>query len=305
MKDKVLALLHPIIEPLANTSYQSAKAYHYLSFWLSNLRLSNLGNKGAIIVYQMGKVGSSTVVASLKALDLGNTVYHIHTLTKEGLEAGERIYRDLQSNFFNRYPNRSRHLLASRLLIKQKNQGLGDTRWKVVTLVRDPIARNISAFFQVSEQWLPDSSQIRLTQSEDAIRIFLDQYEHKEPLVWFDREFKPALGVDVYASDFDPSEGYKIYSAGPIEILLIRLESLNQCAHEAMQKFLDIDHFNLVTANVAEEKSYSAAYNAFKKRIVLPDSYIEMMYTSRYAQHFYSENEIAAFTKKWCQQSRR
>jgi len=113
--------------------YYFAKCRIFLTFYLSNL-----GAKESLIIYQMGKVGSSTILKSLEALELDIPIFHIHTLTQEGFNHGEKIYRDSG----NRYSPRGT-LWKSIFLRKQIDKGLNKKKYKVVTLVRDPIASGI------------------------------------------------------------------------------------------------------------------------------------------------------------------
>jgi len=93
--------------------------------------------------------------------------------------------------------------------------------------------------------------------------------------------------------------GYRIYRRNNVDLLLIRLENLNQCAAAAFKEFLDIDGFTLIDANVASEKVYAPLYKEMKGRIRLPESYLDAMYQSKYTRHFYSEEEIRRFRERW------
>jgi hypothetical protein len=46
-------------------------------------------------------------------------------------------------------------------------------------------------------------------------------------------------------------------------------------------------------------KVYYHLYRRFAKAVDLPDSYLSRMYKSKYAQHFYTEGELAAFKRSW------
>jgi len=74
---------------------------------------------------------------------------------------------------------------------------------------------------------------------------------------------------------------------------------MTQCAHEAIKKFLDIDNFTLHQANAACTKAYDTLYKEFKKKIIFPKQYLDMMYNSKYAQHFYTKKELQKFRAQW------
>jgi hypothetical protein len=77
-------------------NYSTKKLFSSWKFELSKAMTNNFGSnlsRSEVIVYQMGKVGSSTVVKSLQKLDFDFEVYHVHALSDEGIEELENIYR--------------------------------------------------------------------------------------------------------------------------------------------------------------------------------------------------------------------
>jgi hypothetical protein len=136
----------------------------------------------------------------------------------------------------------------------------------------------------------------------EFIRLFFDRYEHEIHSFYFEREFKGILDIDLFGSEFPKDKGYKIYREKAAEVLLIKLEHLNRCAAVAFKEFLNIDNLSLVQENVGAQKDYAEAYRLFKDGIVFPEAYLDKMYLSKYARHFYSEAELEAFRAKWSKQ---
>ncbi len=265
------------------------------------LRRAEWRDEAAIIVYQMGKVGSSTAVASLRASGLQQRIYHIHSLTGQGFDSRKHMYERM----FPGQPidlQRMRHLLVSEQLQKRLGNGRRTPKWKVITLVRDPVARNISDFFQVIDYWLPGFEQrVRAGELEvdELISTFMREYHHDEPLNWFDIELKQVLGVDVFASEFPKSAGFNIYKRDRVEVLVLKLEQLNASSAAAFGDFLGLENVDIIGANAAEDKDYHSLYKQFKSGLKLPDEYLQEMYTSKYAQQFYSADEIQQFHDRW------
>jgi hypothetical protein len=110
---------------------------------------------------------------------------------------------------------------------------------------------------------------------------------------------KSVFDIDVFNCDFPKSKGYKVYRANHADLLLMRLEDMNARISEAFKAFLDIDSFTLLDSNVSSQKDYRRVYQEFINSIILPDAYIEKMYNSKYARHFYSNEELNEFKKKW------
>jgi hypothetical protein len=267
-----------------------SKYYYYIRF-----RILNIRRKDPLIVYQMGKVGSSTIKESLRKLNLSMQIYHVHYLTKENIDNILKYFIEAK-----RVP--TSQIWEGQYLRSKINRDLNGKKWKIVTLVREPIARNISAFFQNIHRWFPDfDSQCKMQSLnvEDLIDCFLKDFSHEEPLVWFDSEMKKVFNVDVFANDFPKSKGYQIYHGKNSDILLLKMENLNKCSQEAFQNFLNVENFRIINANVSDEKEYFLIYKKFINSIILPNSYINRMYASKLMRHFYSDEEINTFETKW------
>ena len=282
-------------------NYHSAKVFYFFQLFLNDLRWNQ-----NIIVYQMGKVGSTTIVRSLKASGIKMPVYHVHDLKESTLKRDEQLYKDYfrKSKFNNRYfPT---HVWEGQYLSKQLNSTMFKTdKWKVITLVRDPIDRNISAFFQTLEiEFGLNYAELLVAPTPSVIEkltnLFLrESLSHDYPLTWFDNELKGMLGLDVFTVPFPTTKGYKIYKGEQVDTLVIRLEDLNKCASSAFCEFLNIDNFILKKANISNDKNYRTLWKDFKEILVLPNEYVRKMYTSKYMRHFYTSEEIRAFETEW------
>jgi hypothetical protein len=179
-------------------------------------------------------------------------------------------------------------------------------KWKIITLVRDPIARNISSFFQlIDDEYEFDYRKKARSMStdelvEELIQFFLERHDHDVPLTWYDVELKPIFAIDVFATEFPKSRGYQIYHGENADVLLIRLEDLDRCAAVALKEFLGIESFKLMNTNISTDKYYADAYREFIRKVHLPPDYIDRMYTSKFVRHFYSDEEIDLFRARWC-----
>lgn len=272
------------IKRLAYRNYYTAKAHFNLFYDF------NPDGREPLWIYQMGKVGSSTIRRSLGAMEHKYAIYYPHHLTQENIDDMELAYRKSWSSSYS-----PRHLWHSQYLRKRLNNHSFTCRCKVISLTRDPVARNISSFF--NNIYL-NYGMDRLNNKE-VLRLFFNDFNHQTPLVWFDRELKGVCNLDVYKTDFPKEKGYKIYQGNLVDALVIRLESLSMCVKDSFKDFLDIDDFQLVNANIGETKNYASLYREFLSSVSIPNSYLEMMYASKYARHFYSEKEIEIFKSKW------
>lgn len=253
------------------------------------------GITSPFIIYQMSKVGSSTIVTSLGALDLDVPLHHIHLLND--LDGVEQSTRATQAD-----PREGLETIAQGRALRGEIDKHPTRQWNIVCLVRLPIARDVSAFFQSINAYLPNA-QARFQNGALALSeletVFLENHFHHTDEYWFDAQVKPVFGIDVYATPFPRERGYAIYRGRNARLLLIRLEDLDRVAAEAFREAFDIPHLQLARANVGAEKDYQEIYRLFRERTQLPHTYLDAMITSRYARHFYSAAELERDRAAW------
>jgi Putative capsular polysaccharide synthesis protein len=242
-----------------------------------------------IIVYQMGKVGSSSVYEGLLNLHLDAPVHHCHFLNYLD-EMEELIVRTRPS------PRESLEQVAKARDLKQRLDANRNGTWNIISLVRTPVRRNVSAFFENLNEYFPGAEE-RFARDEltlDEIEeTFLSQYDHDAPRYWFDSQVQPVFGIDVYAEAFPRERGYQVFEGAQARMLVLRMEDLERVASKAISEFLGVPQFRLSRANDAEEKSYGDIYHAFLSAVALPERYYAEMHSLKYSKHFYSEAELS------------
>jgi len=174
--------------------------------------------------------------------------------------------------------------------------------WEIISSVRDPVAMNISAFFQTIEHWIPDFMP-RFNRGdidvEELINVFIQKFPHDYALEWFDKEMRSVFNVDIYSYVFSKEKGYLIIEEAEIRLLLLRLEGLDDICSEAVSTFLKLPSFKLELHNSSGEKLYGKIYGYFVAQIRLPEGYMTRVYDSKLSRYFYSDIEIQDFKKKW------
>jgi hypothetical protein len=300
------------LDKLAQNNFTATKARYHARCARGDRRFKG---QPPLLIYTMGKVGSSSVLHSLKQIPLNRPLYHLHSLAPEPL-------RELEAELKPAFPDPQamvglHHVWRCQYVLR-KLAAQPAARMQAISLIRDPLARNLSNFFQHIEVTpLPTASQARrwklvssffdfeiVAGEEDVsalIEIYFAQEWHDFPAIWIDRELGGVLGIDVYATPFPREKGYAIYHSPQADLLLIRLQDLNRCASQAICEFLDLDAFSLVNANLGETKAYVDIYRAFKAQIAFPASYLDQMYDSRFARHFFCEAERQELRAKWGQ----
>lgn len=273
---------------------------------LFNVRNPDLSNSldrspdASIIVLQPGKVGSRTVETSLKetykSLGLHAEIYHAHALNK--LDEREKFIVKTRKN-----PKDSIEVFKKWKQLKENIESDASKKWHIVNLVRDPVAMKVSALFTTLYQHMPDwkarmKANTLSMNDLDELLYSKEEFRFKGLDRWYDDQIKALWEIDVYNTLFPSQNGFQIYHAANVSLLVIRLEDLNYVAVSAFKQFLNIPEFHLMSVNIGDKKPYSKLYKEFRSR-PLREKYVDEAYSSRYANHFYTRDELDAFRRKW------
>ena len=167
-------------------------------------------------------------------------------------------------------------------------------RWDVVTLVRDPVARDISDFFQNLHETVPADVLTAARTSDEGLRRLYECWEQRwvtpgavlDAPGWFDREFREVLGVDLLELPFPRDEGWAMYDEPNARILAIRTEDLSDRGSAALTAFRDVT-VTISSANTRGGSADAELYGRFLAGLELSGDYLDRSYGSRYARHFY------------------
>lgn len=282
-----------LIDNLLSKNY--ALATLSSEFWFRR----QLRGRQPLLIYQMGKVGSTTLLDTLRPLLPEMQIYHIHVLSDAGIRQEDRNYYGGKPTLCSKsHLPSSKHLFESKFLRKQMARGLEGL--KIITLFRDPVGREVSAFFQGN---LPEAGfRQRLgnpARVPGVVEDFWRGNAFEFALNWFDRELKAVFGFDVYKSPFPHERGYGIYEQNGVEILAIKVEALNVCFRPALKEFLGVDVPALKQANVTKAKGYQELQTNFLKALTFSPEFLDEVYNDKYTTHFYTEAERQAFRTRW------
>lgn len=238
-----------------------------------------------VLVYQMGKVGSTSVLNALKQSGL-RLVYRLHLLNLNNMHllypqmidaanpvvlAEKKVYAPITRQLQN-------YILARKGTIK------------VITPIRDPVTRNVSMYFEnLSDFHFPNIMDLTDIPVDLLLEKFFREVRHNLPLVWFDLEMRDVLGVDVYQYPFPKEEGFLRIQENNIDILLLKSELTDEIKVKVIAEYLEINSFQLKCVNRAQDKTainniYPLFLSAFEKK---SSHYRDTMMNSRYYQHFY------------------
>ena len=246
-----------------------------------------------VIIFQMGRVGSTSVLAPLMRVESK------YAITQSRRSAVYRVYRTHESEdepFKN---------------LKKPNM-----IWRPISVIcpiREPIDRSVSAFFYFYyEQIVRQNLENTDIPIQDLKTLFLKDSrphkslkprlnrlaEHDFCLNWFDRHFQTLFSIDVYKTPFDITRKYQEYRRGGTRVLLYRSDLDISEQARLISRFLGV-RLEIKPQNEAEHYTYGGLYDRFRESVKLPESYIRRMHNSRFAKHFWSPEELKAAADKW------
>jgi len=250
-----------------------------------------------ILIYQMGKVGSKTIRASLNRINI--PTQHVHFLSPDSIRETEDYYQQSPLSYI------PEHVRISKAISSFIEGTRGRIRWKIITLVREPLSRTISDVFENIDVELPGIFQepeersigMIIAHIQSLIRDFDQSTDYT--CTWFDKELYEIFDFNVLSFEFNKSAGYQIYHAKNADILLLKLELLSKCHKEAFKKFLNISNLHLENANIGTDKPYRHIYKRLLRSIIFTSEDLNKIYASRFVKHFYSADEIKVLKNRW------
>ena len=231
-----------------------------------------------VMVYSMGKVASSSISM---ALDRGNvSCYDIHALY------GERIMTSVSAHMDN--PDHLTVPLNLLQSIEAYNACQVVDKISIITPIREPVFRNISAVFQNAPRQL----------SDEKILKRLRDYRPGVPDYWFRSDFIPATGIDVLNMQHDKSQYSFEFENEKFRVLILKTEASDKEKSKVISEFLGKD-IQIKRTNVGDNKWYSELYGKIKANIdVMGPEFVQKCFNLDYFKAFYSDEQMRDILKK-------
>lgn len=174
---------------------------------------------------------------------------------------------------------------------------MGISKVKIITAVRDPIAKSISKMYNFfgnlpSMCWLYD-----ITCTDMQLIYDKHCFEYQKDAETFFHLFGTHI-VNILDFPFDKEKGYNIIQTGNIEIFIYQLEKLNTIAPNLFE-WVGCPNAELINDNIGEEQWYSESYKLAKQSLKFSKDFMDYCYESEYVKHFYSDEDINKFKQKW------
>ena len=231
-----------------------------------------------VLVYQFGKVGSTTLADSIPS------AVNVHDLFGNPLCPPGFRYRNSAAYRWAGFPI---DRLLRRTLIGRRKQT------DIIVPVRKPWERNISMFFQDFPFWYTHFFATRkATQKIEGLeliqRIFTEAFDHDGPEKWFAGEFTRLTGIKIGDIQFDKSNGHTIVEQGPYRCLLLTTEHMrSDRGIGTIEQFVGRP-VNLDDKNRGDRKWYGPVYKEFLADEKFISSYKQQLSTTSVQQAFYT-----------------
>ncbi len=251
----------------------------------------------AIAIHQMGKVGSRSLVKAVTDLKRW-PCFHTHVLNPAKNKAIDPSSPPSIPPGHSEIPAHIGEAREVRSQFIDQGRPVG-----VITAIREPIARNASAFFQNLDAFskLADYEFDR-EDPDQLYDVFRRYYPHHQPQRWIERELNEVFGVDALAEPF-PEAGWVEIDAAPHRILIVKTSLEDDGKARALRTFLGVDDLTVARVNVTKAKAEwserETLLDQFLSRVGRDEQYLDRMLELPMAGHFFSDDERSAIRTHW------
>jgi hypothetical protein len=254
-----------------------------------------------LFIYQMPKVGSQTIEATLRQSSFPHPIHRFHFLSgafagtiQHGLASTKpdpAWRRDAQQQL-DSIQAISRAIRLRKIL---RFCGFKIPKLEVITGVRELISLCLASVFENYLYFTHDLEAMTTSRCREAL---MHPKTFKTLKHWFNLELRPFIGVDVFQTHFPRRAGYAIYENRFARVLVYRFEAF-QSLPCALNEFLGCDVSAMVTSNLGESKQYAERYRFVKEHLRLPADFVASLYDCKLMRHFYSDQERRNWQGRW------
>jgi hypothetical protein len=251
------------------------------------------GELQPVLIHTYGKVGSTAIQTSINKLS-GFGSFQTHFISETGVAEARAVHQD-----HDRDPIHLKVGEALRLAMTEHP----DKVIRVITLVRDPVARAVSNLFENPVLLLGENGgDLRKMPVDQVVEIAAEQIRSSLDYTerWFDRELSGLFGFDFFAAPFDREAGFQIHEEGRVKLLSGKLELLSNNGGPFLGEFLGLPQpLDIPRRRAREATGEASLYDQVRKSLKLPAAFLDEVYQSRVCRYFYTPAEIDGFRKIW------
>ena len=221
-----------------------------------------LAEPSPLVVYTAPKTGSTSVEAALATV--GVPAPKIHFLHRRHAGVDTRHCKDGTAPPYH-------HMLERRLRPHLLGPEAG--RFRVLSMVRDPVAQKVSDVFQSPEIWGLDVADVAAVLRHVGARI-VRMAEEGTALGWLAEELGASFGLDPFALD-PTAASWRPSTDGPA-LMIAKTERLDAVG-PALSAFAGRD-LALARRNAREGTADAARYRAVRDAVRLPPATLDAIY---------------------------
>lgn len=224
-----------------------------------------------VLLWCPGRVGSRSLLEGLKK-NPGLEVCDIHTM-EDGI-AIDRIPSAMKAD--KRLRDKARQMLTKPT--------------KIIIPIREPMGRNLSSWFC---PWHHRQYKTKNETNLAALSLrFQREFPHNWLANWFDREIGAHANINVYDHQFDGC----VRIVNHHDLIIVDYRKINGELIEKIEKWwglkIKVGRVNGTSSSLHKK------YQEFYKQIKFPRAFVESIYNTKYARHFYGP-ECDGLIEKW------
>jgi hypothetical protein len=237
-------------------------------------KLFDTKNKNYIFIYTPPKVGSTTLVSSLR-ISLGNTFNVIH------------IHDDVMLNVLTGVNTVTVNEIINYLSQKGNNVF-------VIDVYRTPIERKMSEFFEKISPYHFNNSEENI--NKYTIKRVSDRFNKLFPHLAIGEHYFDKFNID-NPIPFDYEKKYTIQTIRNIKYIKLRLHDSKIWSNILSQIFQK--EIILISDYQTNDKGIGELYKKFKNEYMLPMNYFELIKECKYFNYYFSEEERKLYLQNW------
>lgn len=270
---------------------------------MPRFNLSELLFQRLVLIYQMPKVGSQTIEATLRRSSFPHPVFRFHYLSEAfaktlrnglGSVMPDPAWKRQARVQLEQLQDMSRVVRLRRTLIAC---GFRIPKLEVITGVRELVSLVLASIFENHLYFAP---HLEFLNQSACREVLLHPKTFKTLRDWFDLELKAFLGIDVFRYRFPWKDGCAIYENRFARVLVYRFDALPHLSG-VLQSFLGCEIPALSNRNLGTSKAYAQRYESIRRRLRLPADFVSSLYQCSMMQHFFSAEERRRFQIRWAE----
>ncbi len=173
---------------------------------------------------------------------------------------------------------------------------------RLITLVRDPVAVQVSWFFFGLQRWLKSRRKIEADSIKpDQLRdVFFDHFPREGVLNWFQEEWCHLTGVPLEDLDRVREDGFAAVDFGPHHACIMHAHASDEDKQAWLEDWLGLPtgSVRFPRTNVARPRSDEAS-RTIMAAVGADRELLDRAYGSDYARTFFRPDTIDAWRARW------